>query len=384
VSLVKQLLILAVLAGLAFGGHEAWQHYAAAADASNKAGGKSRRTRPPPIVESARAEIRDIETRIDAVGSTRARRAVKMTPLAPGRVTEITFQAGKVVKAGEVLLRLDNDIERADLIEAKARLVEARSALQRARSLKRTSAVAEETVDRQVAALATAQATHDRTVRRLRDRTIIAPFAGTVGFSGVELGARVEDGDTITTLDDLSSVEIEFSLPEGLFGRIKPQQRVVADATAFPDRIFNGVIETINSRIDPVSRSFKARALVANPQRLLPAGMFMHLAVVLDARRALTVLEEALVVDGEKTFVFAIVKGGQRKTADGKQNKESKNNSERAARRVVELGQRSFGFVEITDGIVEGDDIVIRGVQRVRDGAPVRRAKAERGDAPKN
>ena len=380
-SLLKQLLVLAVLAGLAFGGHEAWLHYAVTNVDGNAAGGKSRRARPPPIVETARAKFRDIETRVDAVGSTRAKRAVEITPLAPGRVTEITFQAGKVVKAGDVLLRLDDDIERADLIEAKARLVEARSALKRARSLKRTSAVAEETVDRQVSALATAQATHDRTVRRLRDRTIIAPFDGTVGFSGVELGARVEDGDTITTLDDLSSVEIEFSLPEGLFGRIKPQQRIVADAAAFPGRTFDGLIKTIDSRIDPVGRSVKARALVENPQRLLPAGMFMHLAVVLDARRALTVLEEAIVVDGEKTYVFAVVKGGERKKVDDKKDNKGKNDSERAARRDVKLGQRSFGFVEIIEGIVEGDEIVIRGVQRVRDGGPVRRAKTEDSDA---
>jgi len=104
--------------------------------------------------------------------------------------------------------------------------------------------------------------------------------------------------------------------------------------------------------------------------------MFMHLAVVLDARRALTVLEEAIVVDGEKTYVFAVAKG---KKAEDKQH----NKGERAVRRDVKLGQRSFGFVEIIKGVAEGDEIVIRGVQRVRDGGPVRRAKTEGGDAPR-
>lgn len=393
-SWLKQLIFLAVLAGLAFGGHEAWQHYVATASDSEKADGKSRGSRPAPVVETARAEMRDIETRVDAVGSTRARRAVEITPLAPGRVTEITFQAGQEFKAGDVLLRLDDDIERADLIEARARLVEARSALKRSHSLKRTSAVADETVDRQVAALATAQATHDRTVRRLRDRTVTAPFSGTVGFTRVELGARVEDGDMVTTLDDLSTVEIEFSLPEGLFGRIKAQQRIVADATAFRDRTFDGLIETIDSRIDPVGRSFKARALVANPQGLLPAGMFMHLEVILDERRALTVREEAIVVDGEQAFVFAVVKGGkQNKTgskadtsnagSEGKKNNKGDKDGERAVRRNVKLGQRSFGFVEIIAGVAEGDEIVIRGVQRVRDGAAVRRKKPDEAGTPR-
>jgi membrane fusion protein (multidrug efflux system) len=323
-------------------------------------------------VVTAHVALRDIETLADAVGSTRARRAVEITPLAPGRIIELAFVAGKSVKAGEVLLRLDDDIQRADLLEARARLAEAGSALQRARSLKRTSAVADETVDRLVSALATAQAEHDRATRRLRDRTITAPFTGTVGFTQVELGARVEDGDTITTLDDLSSVEIEFSLPEALFGRIKPGQRVFADASAVPERRFAGTIETIDSRIDPVGRSFKVRALVANPEQLLPAGMFMHISVILEARRAITVAEEAIVVDGEQAFVFVVVADDAGKGDNG----------ERAVRRDVTLGQRSFGHVEIVDGVSEGEQVIVRGVQRVRDGRSVLRAGAHLHRAP--
>jgi membrane fusion protein (multidrug efflux system) len=265
-----------------------------------------------------------------------------------------------------VLLRLDDDIQRADMVEARAGLDEARSALARAQSLKKSRAVADETVDKLVAALATAQANHDRTVRRLRDRTVTAPFAGTVGFSRVELGARVEDGDTVTTLDDLSSVEIEFSLREGLFGRIGTGQRIVAGAAAFPGRSFEGTIATIDSRIDPVGRAFKARAVVANPDRTLPAGMFLYLVVVLDARQALAVPEEAVVVDGNQAFVFAVSDAG-----DGP----------RAERRNVTLGQRSYGHVEIAAGLSEGDEVVIRGVQRVRDGAPVRLGAAD-GERP--
>lgn len=366
-SVIKQIGLVVLLAGLGFGGYTGWQRYVAHDASANAAAGKARGGREPPGVETAHAELRDIETRVDAVGTTRARRAVEITPLAPGRVVEITFRAGQVVAAGDVLLRLDDDIQRADLVEAKARLAEARSALARAESLKKTSAVSGETVEKLGAALATAQANNDRAARRLRDRTVTAPFAGTVGFPRVELGARVEDGDTVTTLDDLSSVEIEFALREGLFGQIRPGQSIVADATAFPGRSFAGAIETIDSRIDPIGRAFKARAVVANPQRLLPAGMFMHLAVVLDARRTLTVPEEAIVVDGNQAFVFTVRDGDK---------------GPRAARHNVTLGQRSFGHVEIVAGIAEGDEVVVRGVQRVRDGTPVRRAGAANAASP--
>ena len=356
-SFVKQTGVLLLLAAVAAGGWWGWQQFA-----GDKAGArpeKGRRGGGVAIVETARAEIRNLDTLIEAIGSTRARRSVEITPLTAGRVTEVGFSAGKSVTAGTVLLRLDSDIQRADLIEARARLTEAASALKRAQSLKKSNTVSASTVDKLVAVVATTRADHERARRRLGDRTVTAPFDGVVGFSRVAVGARVKEGDSVTTLDDLSLVEIEFSLPEGLYGRIVPGQRIVANATAFPGREFEGVIETIDSRIDRVSRSYKARAVVANPELALPSGMFMHLSVVLDAVRVLTVPEEAIIVDGRLAFVYVVKKTGK---------------GERALRRDVTLGRRSFGHVEIASGVAEGDEVVTRGV-RVRDGAPIRRAK---------
>jgi membrane fusion protein (multidrug efflux system) len=359
-SFARQIALLVVLAALVAGGYVGWREFAASEAGAQQDQARPDGTRGGPAVETAPATFRELETAVDAVGSTRARRAVEITPLAAGRVTE------------DILLRLDNDIQRADLIEAEARLTEANSALQRARSLKKTSAVSDAAVDKLIAALATAQAEHERAARRLRDRTVTAPFAGIVGFAQVELGARVEEGDAVTTLDDLSLVEIEFALPEGLYGRISPGQRIVANATAFPGRTFEGTIETLDSRIDPVSRAFKARAVVANPDLLLPAGMFMHLAVVLDSRRALTVPEEAIVVDGTQAFVFVVARG------EGGQP-----GGLVAGRRDVTIGQRAFGHVEIVDGVGEGDEVITRGVQKARDGSPVRKARPPGSGAPR-
>ena len=356
---VKQFALLVVLAALAGGGYVGWQKFSGSQAAARPDSGKSSQERSVGV-ETETAAYRDLETLVEAVGSTRAHRAVEVTPLASGRVVEITFDAGKSVKSGDVLLRLDDDIQRADLIEATARLTAAAKALTRAQSLKRSSAVADATVDKLVAELAITQAEKDRAQRRLRDRTVTAPFGGIVGFSSVELGARVEEGDIVTTLDDLSLLVIELSLPEGLFGQIAPGQRILADAVAYPGRTFEGKIETINSRIDPASRSFKVRALVANSDLVLPAGMFMHLSVVLDAQRALTVPEEAIVVDGSTAFLFVVTK---------------RDDGDRAERLNVTLGRRSFGLVEILDGVDEGAEIVTRGVQKVRDGSLVRRPK---------
>lgn len=354
---VKQIVVLAILGAVAVGGYYGWQTYGVEADAGKpKGGGKDRAV----TVEMEAAAFRSIDVVAEAVGSTRALRTVEITPLATGRVTQVGFKAGDLVKAGDVLLKLDDDIQRADLAEAEARLSDAETALKRSETLKRQNAVATATVESAQTQVSIAKAERDRAVRNLRERVIRAPFAGVVGYSHVELGARVEDGDMVTVLDDLSVVEVEFSLPENLYGKVGVGAPVVADAAAFPDRQFKGTIETFDSRVDPVSRSFKARAKIANDDRALPAGMFVHLSVILNAEQALSIPEEAVVIDGSRAFVFAVVEDGEKL---------------RAERRFIEVGRRSFGFVEVKDGIAEGEKVVTRGVQKVRDGMTVQLKK---------
>jgi membrane fusion protein (multidrug efflux system) len=308
-------------------------------------------------VETASASYRELSNLIEAVGSTRALRTVEITPLASGRVSKVDFSAGKLVKAGDVLLHLDDDIQRADLDEAKARLTDAVEKLNRSETLKNQNAIAQSTVSELFAGVAIARAEHDRALKRLQDRLVTAPFSGIVGFSSVELGARVEVGDVVTVLDDLSRVEVEFSLPEGLFGKIALGMPVTAHAASYPERVFNGKIDSINSRVDTISRSFKARAVVANDDRALPGGMFVYLAVSLDAEKALVVPEEAIVVDGNRSLIFVVKKDDEQQ--------------QHVERRYISVGRRTFGYAEVIKGIVEGEQVVVRGIQKVRDGTPV-------------
>ncbi|MEX0695865.1 MAG: efflux RND transporter periplasmic adaptor subunit [Rhodospirillales bacterium] len=350
---VKQLAVLAAISAVAYGGYYGWQHYSGVnADKPAAAAGKKSAV----TVETATAALRDLDVLVEAVGSTRALRTVEITPFAAGRVTGVGFTAGQMVEAGDVLLRLDDEIQRADVIEAEALLTEAVATLKRSQTLKKSNNVADATIDSLVAKVAIAQADRDRAHRRLKDRVVTAPFGGVVGFSSVELGARVEEGQVVTVLDDLSLVEVEFSLSERLFGKIGLDRPVIANAAPFPDRVFNGTIRSLDSRVDPVSRSFKVRAVVDNSERDLPAGMFVHLSVVLDAEKVLAVPEEAIIVDGSRAFVFAVVKKDETLVAE---------------RRVITIGRRSFGFVELTEGVAPGDLVIIRGVQKVRDGSLV-------------
>lgn len=350
-SPLKQVALL-VLAGAAAAGY-----FLLPQDAPEEQRGGGRPERSV-TVETAPASFREMETVVEAVGSTRAHRSVEITPLSAGRIVELNIQSGKAVSEGDVLLRLDSEIEQADLTEAEARLTEAQNRLERSRKLQQSNTISNASLDQVVAELAIARAEQERAQRRLADRVVIAPFDGVVGFTDIEVGSRVEEGDVVTILDDLSLVEIEFSLNEALFGRVRPGAPVVADAAAFPERFFEGEVQTLDSRIDPQSRSFRSRAVVKNEDRALPAGMFMHIAVILDSSPALTIPEEAVVVDGSQSWVFVIAE---------------REGEARAERRLVEIGRRAFGVLEVASGLSEGEEVVIRGVQKVREGSKVER-----------
>ena len=352
VSFIKQIGLLILLIAIGGGGYAAYERYSMSAGDGGEAGPRRGGFGPAPV-ETEAVSPRRIEDRIEAVGTTLARRAIEIVPMAAGRVVEISFKPGEAVAPGQVLVRLDDDIQRADLAEAQARFAEARLALERADTLARSNTVSKASIEQLTAALAIAQAQLDRARRRLADRRVKAPFAGIVGLTRVETGMRLDDRTVITTLDDLAEVEVEFALPETVFGKIRTGLPVKAATAAFPGREFNGTITTIDSRIDTVSRSFKVRAIMPNKDLTLPAGMFMHLAVIVDTRLGLMIAEEAITAKGQSSSVFVV--------ADGK-----------AVRRTVTLGKRELGRVEITDGLAPGDLVVVRGIQRLRDGAEVR------------
>lgn len=344
----KQFLLLLVLGGLAAGGYWASGAYLKPTDTDPPAAGSRLVS-----VEIALAERREMAEKVEAVGTSRARQSVEIVPPATGRVLAVEFQPGQHVEKGAVLIRLDDDIERANLAEAEAMLIEQRQAVERVRRLQQSNAVAMAQLEQATAQFAAAGAAADRARRRLADREIRAPFSGVVGLTEIDPGARVEEGTVITTIDDLSTVEVEFSLPETLFGAIRPGQPIEAESAAYPGRSFAGRVSVIDTRIDPVSRSFRVRAEIPNPGGDLPAGMFMFLSLTLSAPESITVPEEAVIAQAAETYVFVVSAGA-------------------ATRRPIITGQRQDGVVSIARGVEQGEAVVIRGAHRLRDGAAVR------------
>ncbi|WP_297773607.1 efflux RND transporter periplasmic adaptor subunit [uncultured Roseovarius sp.] len=344
----KQLLVLCMLAGAAYGGYEAYQVYLAPQAEVDK----PQRGARPVSVEVARAERRLMQKTIEAVGTTRAMQSIDIVPETDGRLVDLAIRPGTEVTKGDILAQLDDTIQRADLAEAEAVLVEQRQTLDRTRLLRQTNAVSQASEEEAVARLAEAEAEVERARRRLSDRVITAPFSGVVGLTNYTIGARVTEGQVLTRLDDLNQVEVEFSLPETVFARVRQGQAIIAHSAAFADRSFTGTVDVVDSRIDPLSRSFRARALIPNPDSALPAGMFLSLTLVLEESEQITVPEEALIFQAAETYVFV--------PEDGK-----------ASRRVVIAGQRKDGQVSIISGLESGEEVLIRGLQRVRDGTPL-------------
>ena len=302
-SLVKQI-SLSILILLLLGGGGYW--FLEFSKESGAKPGRDMQKRSAPLVDIAPARSKVLSRTVEAVGTTRARQSVDISPAASGRIMSIIFEPGSQVEEGSTLLQLDNVVEQAAVTEAEAELRQAELALNRARTLAARKSIPQANVDELEAAFAAAEARVDRSRKELAERRIDAPFAGRIGLKQVDVGARVDSDTVITTLDDLKAVEVEFGVPEVFFGEVAVGQKVIATSVAYGERVFVGTIVTVDSRIDRVSRSFQVRATIPNDDLALPTGMFMLVELTLAERTALTVPEDAVMVSGEQVELFVI------------------------------------------------------------------------------
>ncbi|MDN3517484.1 efflux RND transporter periplasmic adaptor subunit [Aquisalimonas lutea] len=346
-----QFLGVLVITGLALGGWFWLEEIDSAAGGDARAPGAGARATPVEVAEAERRSVQDV---VRAVGTTRARESVAIVAEVAGRIIEVPVREGQPVEAGEPLFILDHVRQEADLREARAERDDAAAKYRRTAALFENRDVPESQLDERRAALEVAEARVQVARSRLEDRTIRAPFDGVAGLREVSPGAYVEPGAVLTTLDDLSVVRLEFSVPERYLGDLAPGLPVAAHSLGFGDRVFEGVVARISPRVDPVTRSVRVQAEFANDDRRLRPGMFMTARLVLAERDAVMVPEEALLREGADSFVYVI--------------------DDDTARRVpVTTGRRIDGRVEVAGGVGDGDAVVVAGLQTVRDGAEVRR-----------
>jgi membrane fusion protein (multidrug efflux system) len=311
--------------------------------------------KPPPLVIVAEVIEDEFIERIEALGTLKANESVELTVNVTETVTSIHFDDGQRVKAGQVLVEMTNREEHALLQEARATLNEAKRQYNRVSRLESQGIEAQSLLDQRRREVDTARARLAAIESRLADRLITAPFSGVIGLRNLSIGALVETGDTITTLDDDTTMKLEFAVPSVYLADLQPGLMIRARSRAYRERVFEGEVKVVDSRVDPVNRSILVRAMIANTDRLLKPGMLMTVELLHNPRRTLVIPESALMPKGRDQFVFVV---------DGKEN--------RVVKRKISIGLRRPGEVEVVSGLQMGERVITHGTDKAKADGTVR------------
>ena len=362
-GLVRQLLVVAVLGVLGVAAYQyGWplvapaDGSAAAAGRGGQAAGGGRGGERPVTVLVREVELEAERTRIKAVGTAQASRSVALHPASAGEVAAVRFAPDRMVRKGSVLLELDSRRERLAVDLARVRARNARRTLSRYERSAGSGAYAESTVTDARSALEEAEIALRQAEVALSDRQVVAPFGGFVGLTGVDVGDRIDTDDVITTLDDRASLLVAFSVPELFLGRIGKGHPVEVATWAGRDRPFRGEIVDLGSRVDPASRSFIARARVANTGDAFRPGMSFAVTLDVHGSRYPLVPEISVRYGAGGAFVWVV-------------------REDAAAQVPVRIVERREAAVLVDAALAEGEAVVVEGIQRLRPGHPVRVAE---------
>ena len=410
-------------------------------------------------VEITQVKKQTLRDDAEAVGSLRSSQNVILRPEVAGRVLSLGFADGVRVRAGQVLVQMDDTLQRAEVQQSLAQMSIARANHKRNQELVAQNFIAQRSLDESAAALQVADAQLGLSCARLERMRLIAPFNGVVGIRSVNVGDYVKDGADLINLENIGSLYVDYRLPERYQTKVKPGQTLEVKLDAFPGRLFKASVEAVDPLIDANGRSIGIRAVLANtagepiaasgknqgsgagaqvtaalpaassasaakkpeannrglalpsPQSLgcptntfdrtrtssggdqngpLRPGMFARVTAVFAVKpNALVVPEEAIVPQGGKQFVIKAVAPSELPAPPASAASAAASapvlppDTKLVSQRVeVKLGMRRGGQVEITEGLAEGDTIVVAGQQRLqKDGLPLRVVELGRGPA---
>jgi membrane fusion protein (multidrug efflux system) len=351
-KIVGQIAVVAVLAGVAGAGWYFRDHLPFLGEQKAVATASPQARAIP--VEIMKSRVQAIASNAEAIGTALANEGVVITAKSAGIIRRINFLEGQKVTTGTILVEMDAGENDAKVEELRFAREAAETAFNRNKALFEAGTIARARLDEAQKVYEQADARLKAEFARRGDLTIRAPFAGRLGLRNVSQGALVRPGDAITTLDDTTTIKLEFELPETVLGAVTSGTPVVATTAAFPDRKFAGTISIVDGRVDPITRAFKARALLPNADEVLKPGLFMTTVVPLGRKaEAVMVPEEAIWMTGAGQSVFIVREG-------------------KAVQVRVRTGQRIGSLVEIVEGVPPEADVVVAGLQQLRNGAQVR------------
>lgn len=352
----KKIIILLVIVGLAYGGYRAYTHFMAP---QGQMGGFAM------AVEAYDVVTAPLDVTIESVGTLRANESVILRPELAGRITDISFTEGALIKKGDPLFKIDDRVYSAEVKQAAANLQLAKLNFERFEKLSKTGASTLQRFDEARANLGVAQANADLARARLDFATIVAPFDGTVGLRKVSPGDYVNVGQELANFVSYDPMKVDFNIPETQSRELQVGQTIDITVEAVPGRIFKGDVFAIDPQIDVSGRAVALRATIPNPDNALKPGFFARVALLVQNKPdAIMIPENAIVPQGNDKLVFIIDEKGS------------------AALVPVTIGARLNGKVEITSGLKAGDAVITSGQIKLQPGVPVKRIEAQPAAAP--
>lgn len=296
-----------------------------------------------------------INDRLQAIGTGRAKATVTVNPYGSGRLTELLVQPGAHVEAGQVIANLDSEVEKIALDKALAARDDVKAKVERLRALRASNAAtAVQLSDAELELRNDELTVHDAQVT-LDRRSVVSPISGTVGILPISAGNYVTSTSAIATVDDRSSILVDFWVPERFAAAVRIGGELTASSVASPKDVFNGTVSAIDNRIDEKSRTLWVQATIANPADSLRAGMSFQITMKFPGETYPAVSPLAIQWGTDGAFIWTV--------RDGK-----------AVRMPVRVVQRNTDDVLIDAPVASGDMVVTEGVQSVRDGGAVRLA----------
>lgn len=308
---------------------------------------------PPVYVSSTKAELKTWNMLLTAVGSLKASNGVDVNSEVPGQILSIDFKSGEHVKAGDLLVQLNDDIDQQTLKRDEAKLNLDKVDFDRNELLIKKNAIAHSAVDSAKAAYLQSLSAVQSDKVMIAKKKIRAPFSGKIGIRQVNIGQYITTGTSIVSLQALDPLFVDFSLPETDLPLLKTGQDVKIKVDAYPDTLFDGKITAINANIDINTRSIAVRATVPNQDEKLFPGLFSNVEVILPEKKdVITVPQSAISYSLYGDSIYVIDHKGKDKKGKEKLV---------ASQQYVKVGERRGDVVAITSGIKAGDEIVTSG-----------------------
>jgi len=317
-------------------------------------------TQPPETISSAVAHNEEWQDTFSAVGSISAVQGVTVTPEIAGTISEIAFESGAVVKKGDLLVRFDTSTEEAQLKAANAQLEWTRLTAERTKKLRADSTVSQSEFDQADAAWKQAKANADAIQAVIDKKTIRAPFDGKLGIRQVNLGEYVDAGKPIVSLQSLTPVYADFSLPQQALSQIKTGMTVHVMLDTYTNKQFEGTLTAINPDLDQSTRSVRLQATLDNPGQLMRPGMFARVEVVLPTEEKVLVIPATAILSAPYGDSVYIIEKGTNAP-----------NSLVVRQQFVQTGRARGDFVAVQSGLKPGQHVVSSGLFKLRNGAAV-------------